>query len=230
MESSNKNQIIGQLTIKSIVKQLASDQTQQVMDQIKEILQSFVTDYNVDLQGKDNRIMMEYRDRGKFEAELKVAADLLIFSMHTNIFEFNREHSIWKTPFAKENPLNTYCGIINIYNFLADSFKYSRDEDLGYLIGRIFINREGYFMVEGKRQLGFMYNNMGQEKISAPVLQNIIETAVLYSIEFDLLVPPYDNVKIASVYQMNQKIQSSKIQTGKRLGFTFNADDVSKES
>ena len=47
--------------------------------------------------------------------------------------------------------------------------------------------------------------------------------------EFDLLVPPYDHVKIASVAQMNKKIQSSIIQTGKRLGFLFNSDDISEK-
>ena len=31
--------------------------------------------------------------------------------------------------------------------------------DLGYLIGRIFINHENHFMVQGKRQLGFLYND-----------------------------------------------------------------------
>jgi hypothetical protein len=48
-------------------------------------------------------------------------------------------------------------------------------------------------------------------------------------LEFDLLVPPYDMVKIASVAQMNSKIDSSKLQTGKRLGFKFNSDDVLEE-
>ena len=43
----------------------------------------------------------------------------------------------------------TYCGVINMYNFLSDSFKYNRENDLGYLIGRMFINKENTF-VEGK--------------------------------------------------------------------------------
>ncbi len=46
--------------------------------------------------------------------------------------------------------------------------------------------------------------------------------------EFDLLVPPYDQIKIASVAQMHQKIANSRLQTGKRLGFRFNSDDVNE--
>jgi hypothetical protein len=44
--------------------------------------------------------------------------------------------------------------------------------------------------------------------------------------EFDLLVPPYDTVKIATVGQAEAKIQHSRVITGKRLGFQFNSDDV----
>ena len=44
--------------------------------------------------------------------------------------------------------------------------------------------------------------------------------------EFDLLVPPYDHVKLATAEQMREKIIHSKMTTGKRLGFAFNADDV----
>jgi hypothetical protein len=44
--------------------------------------------------------------------------------------------------------------------------------------------------------------------------------------EFDLLVPPYDTIKIATVGQAEAKIQHSRMITGKRLGFQFNSDDV----
>jgi hypothetical protein len=54
----------------------------------------------------------------------------------------------------------------------------------------------------------------------------IITTAIQYSLEFDLLVPPYDTVKIATVGQAEAKIQHSRVITGKRLGFQFNSDDV----
>jgi hypothetical protein len=183
-------------------------------------------DLNVTLKGADKRVKLEYRDRGKFEAEIRVAGDILIFSMHTNVFEFDRDHSIWKLSYVQENRLNSYCGVINVYNFLTDSFKYNRLDDLGYLIGRMFINRDNHYFVEGKRQMGFLYNNFGLATIDRESVRKIIETAILYALEFDLLVPPYDMVKIASVAQMNSKIESSKIQTGKRLGFKFNSDDV----
>ena len=55
---------------------------------------------------------------------------------------------------------------------------------------------------------------------------SFVESAVLYTLSFDLLVPPYDLVKEASVEQINTKIESSKMKTGKRLGYKYNSDDV----
>jgi hypothetical protein len=218
--------IVSTLVEKSSMKQKVYDNTFETFNLIKDLLHEMSNDLNVTLKGADKRVKLEYRDRGKFEAEIRVAGDILIFSMHTNVFEFDRDHSIWKLSYVQENRLNSYCGVINVYNFLTDSFKYNRLDDLGYLIGRMFINRDNHYFVEGKRQMGFLYNNFGQATIDRESVRKVIETAILYALEFDLLVPPYDMVKIASVAQMNTKIESSKIQTGKRLGFKFNSDDV----
>ena len=233
MEQQAKNpqkEIVDTLIQKSGMKQRVYENTFETFNLIKSVLSSMSADLNTSIKINDKRIRLEYRDRGKFEAEIRVAGDILIFSMHSNVFEFDRDHSIWKLPYVKDNRLNSYCGMINIYNFLTDSFKYNRTEDLGYLIGRLFVNRENHYFVEGKRQMGFLYNNFGQSVVSPDAIKRIIETAMLYSLEFDLLVPPYDMVKIATVAQMNTKIESSKLQTGKRLGFKFNSDDVLEEN
>lgn len=228
-EQNTQEKIQTLLTQKAVIKQKIYDNTLEVFNMIKDVLREIELDYNSKLKGTDKRVRLEYNDRGKYEAEIKVAGDLLIFSMHTNIFEFDRDHSIWKLSYVRDDVMNSYCGIINIYNFLADSFKYNRLEDLGYLIGRIFVNREHHYFVEGKRQMGFLYNNFGSAKIDKQALRKIIETAIMYALEFDLLVPPYDVVKIASVVQLNTKIENAKLQTGKRLGFRFNSDDVLEE-
>jgi len=226
---STQQKIQNLLSEKAVVKQKIYDKTLEVFGIIKEVLKEIEEDYNDKLKGYDKRVRLEYNDQGQYEAELKVAGDLLIFSMHTNVFEFDRDHSIWKLSYVSDNVLNSYCGIIYIYNFLADSFKYNRLDDLGYLIGRIFINRENHYFVEGKRQMGFLYNNFGTAVIDKKALRAIIETAIMYAMEFDLLVPPYDVVKIASVVQLNTKIENARLQTGKRLGFRFNSDDVLEE-
>jgi hypothetical protein len=221
-----KQAIIVTLREKSVLKQKVYDNTFESFCIVKEILKNLSKEVNINLTGIDTRIKLEYTDRSNFDAQLRVAGDILLFSMHSNIFQFDREHPAWKTAYIQKNKYNAYSGIINIYNFLADSFKYSRLDDLGYLIARIFINHEKQYFVEGKRQMGMLFTNYGNEAISKQSLQVIISTAIQYSLEFDLLVPPYDTVKIATVGQAEAKIQHSRVITGKRLGFQFNSDDV----
>jgi hypothetical protein len=225
-----KQTIIETIRGKSSLKQKVYDNTLAVFGMLKEVLQELTEYYNGQIKDSDSRTMLEYKDNGIFSAQLKIAGDVLIFGMHSNVFEFDREHGVWKTSYIQSDRMASYCGIINIYNFLADSFKYNRWEDLGYLIGRIFINKEMKYFVEGKRQLGFFYNNFGKEVIDKTTLENIANLAINYSLEFDLLVPPYDSIKIINVEQISQRIQFSLMKTGKRLGFRFNSDDVSANS
>lgn len=224
--NGNKDLIVKTLKDKSVLKQQVYDNTFDHFSKLKSILAAMAREINSDIGDSDKRIRMEFRDRGRFDILLKVAGDILVFSMHTNVFEFDRNHPVWKIPYVQKNHNNSYCGVINIYNFLADSFKYSRMEDLGYLIARVFINHENQYFVEGKRQMGMIFSNFGSEPINREALKKILYTAIQYSLEFDLLVPPYDTVKIASVGQVEAKIQSSRMVTGKRLGFQFNSDDV----
>jgi len=225
MKKSAKDIIINTLREKSVTKQQVYDNTLEAFNILKKVLKDISIEYNKELKDTDSRVTLEYKDRGAFEAEIKVAGDILIFNMHSNVFEFDKESGVWKISYVNDNKLASYSGIINIYNFLSDSFKYNRLDDLGYLIGRIFINKEKHYFVEGKRQLGFLYNDFGNSIIDKTAIKNIIESAIMYSLEFDLLVPNYDNIKFVSVAQMKERINKSKIKTGKRLGFQFEKDD-----
>ena len=216
--------ILDTLKNKSETKQIVYDHTLSTFSVLKEELKNIVEALNKELKGLDNRILLEYTDKGDFEAELKVAGDILVFNMHTNIFEFENSHNIWKTTYVQKDRLNSYSGVINIYNFLSDSFKYNRLDDLGYLIGRLFVNKDEYFFVEGKHQMAFAQNDFGNIKIDRAHIKNIIESAIQYSLEFDLLVPPYRHVEQVTVMQMKERINKSKTSTGKRLGFKFYTD------
>ena len=227
--NEQKLKIVETLQDKSVLKQKVYDNTEAAFDKIQKLLAALTREINRDIMDTDRRIRLVYKENGKFDVSIKVAGDILLFSMHSNAFEFDRDHPVWKTPYLQKNKDNSYSGIISIYNFLSDSIKYSRQDDLGYLIARIFINRENQYFVEGKRQMAMLFSNFGNEELGREALKRIIFTAMQYSLEFDLLVPPYDNVKIASVGQLEKKIQVSKMVTGKRLGFKFNSDDVLKE-
>ena len=221
--------IIEILKTKSIQKQKIFDNTYKIFVMLKEILPEIAAEYNAPLSEIDSRVTVEYTERGMFEAQLKVAGDMLVFSMFTNAFEFDRSHAIWKNSYVEDHPYASICGMISIYNFLNDSFRYNRPNDLGYLIARLFINQEFHYFVEGKQQTSNWVHLFGTAVINRQILRDIVDAAILYAMNFDLLVPPYDAVKIISLEQMNNKIESARFQTGKRLGFTFNSDDVSAQ-
>ena len=225
-ERNDPTQMEG-LIAKTNLKQEVYRNTVAMFAVLKEVLRELAEEYRDQLKDKvDENVLPFFQEKGPFEAEFKLGGDVLIFSMHSNVFVFNREHPIWKLDYIKANAMNSYCGVFSIYNFLADSFKYNRSQDLGYLIARIFVNRENHFFVEGKRQSNEVVKDFGIDELTKEYLKDIIETAVQYAIDFDLLVPPYDQVKIVTVEQMQVEINHSRIQTGKRLGFKFNSDDI----
>ncbi len=219
--------ILDTLAEKSAIKQKVNANTVQAFKSLKKILKFLIANYRKQLP-PELRQGLEFRDRGPFEAEIRVAGDLLIFTMHSNVFSFDRSHQVWKTSYVQKDEMAQYCGIINIYNFLADSFIYNRFDDIGYLIGRIFINKDNHYFVEGKRQLGFLYSDFANAEIDTKILRDIIQSAILYCLNFDLLVPPFENMQNVTVQQMQEKLSMSKIVTGKRMGFKFYADEEVK--
>lgn len=210
-----------------------SELKQQVYKSTKEAFELFrstthqIIQYFQEKNKEDHRnVRFEFSDRGDFEFQVSFGGDMLIFMMHTNIFEFSRDHQVMKTPYIREDPRRSYCGVIHIYNFLADSFLYQRDNDLGYMIGRVFVNNEKHYFIEGKRELGMIYTNFHNSLIDSESVKNVVESAIEYTTNFDLLTPPYDEVKMVSVAEMMSNMDKKSLVTGKRLGFRFQADTI----
>ena len=209
---------------KSELKQNVYQATKDTFDLFRRETRELIDLFRERCREEGRQVAFEFTDRGDFEFEVKFAGDILIFMMHTNVFEFSRDHQVMKTPYVREDPRRSYCGVIHIYNFLADSFAYQRDNDLGYMIGRVFVNNERHYFIEGKRELGMLYTNFNTSAVSPESVQGIIESAIEYTTNFDLLTPPYDEVKLVSVGEMRSSFDKKSLVTGKRLGFRFQAD------
>ena len=173
----------------------------------------------------DPRIRLHIIEKGDTEAQLFIGSDVLVFTMHTNIFQLNSENYASQTSYVQKNPANAFCGIINVYDFLADSYEFNRSYDIGYLISRIFINREDHFLIEGKGQLGLMYKDFMHQVLSKEFIQDIILRLAIHGLDFDLFTPPYEAVQTATVQDLQTLNYSSKLKTGKRLGFKFEAKE-----
>ncbi|MCF0212462.1 MAG: hypothetical protein HUK17_06180 [Bacteroidales bacterium] len=209
---------------KSLLKKQIYDTTVNAFALFRSTAKDLIVSLRSDPRAQTEDMRLAFTDRGDFEFELRFGSDVLIFLMHTNVFEFSRDHQVMKTPYIKEDPSRSFCGVIHIYNFLADSFDYDRDNDLGYMIGRVFINSEGHYFIEGKRELGILYTNFNKSVISAENVQTILESAIQYAVNFDLLTPPYDEIKVVSVGEMRNNFGKKSMVTAKRLGFRFQAD------
>ena len=228
MTRKNDNEDLFKLvTDKALLKNKVYNNTLNAFSLVNDVINDLSREYEKYEHDKGSILptILEVKSVGKFELDLKFGGDILLFMMHTNVFEFPRHHEVMRTAYVKEDSERSYCGVINIYNFIADSFKYNRINDVGYLIGRIFINKENHYFIEGKRELGFLYNNFGKNKLSSDSLGAIIRAAIKYTINFDLLTPPYDQVKFVAVNEMKSTLDSISVKTGKRLGYKFQADE-----
>jgi len=225
-QSTTSSGLIKAIIKKGTLKQEVYHKTLEIFNEFKS--QSRVLfDQNHELVKKAKYpLLFEFTNHSSFEFQLKFGSDVLIFFMHSNIFELPRDHEVMKTPYIKDDKTRSYGGLIHIFNFLADSFKYNRTNDLGYLIGRIFVNREHHYFIEGKREIGLLYNNFSYARLNQKTIKSILHSAILYTLNFDLLTPPFDNMKEVTVQEMQTTLDAMSIRTGKRLGFRFQADEV----
>lgn len=220
-----KELILQTLKEKACLKQDIFKLTIDIFEQFKVELKNIAQTLHEQIQQVDKRVVVEYHERSPFSIYIRTAGDLLVFEMHTNVFLFDSQHKVWNLSYLEEDNTRGYCGLISMYNFLSDSMKYKRVNDVGYLIGRLFVNKERHFIVEGKRQMGFLYNNFSGDVLDSERIREVIYSAVLFVLNFDLLTPPYEAVQEASINQLNENAQMMNSVTGKRLGFRFHNDE-----
>jgi hypothetical protein len=212
------------LVEKSAIKQLVFKNTKEVFANLKITVKNLSEQLANDIHDKAENVQVKYYEKNEFEIHLKFSGDTLVFMMHTNVFDFENGHYIRQLPYIKEDPMRSFCGMIQIYNFLADSLKYNREGDIGYLVGRIFINKDNNFFIEGKRPLSFMFSDLSANQINAEKLDQIVAEAMHYCLNFDLLAPPLEGFSYITLEQKNLMAHSSGMPTGKRLGFINQAD------
>lgn len=215
-------EIIDGLNNKAALKQHIYRNTLTVFEQFKKCATEIADKLTPEVVSKNESLEVELTEIGEFEFHLKFSGDTIAFIMHTNVFSFPPEHEISKTSYVNEVQDRGYCGMIQAYNFLSDSLKYQRLADIGYLLARIFINCEGNFYVDGQRQLDFLFKDFSKQKINNESVIKVIEQTMLYALDFDLYIPPMDNMKEITVQEKDYFNNPRGFATGKRLGFKKN--------
>jgi hypothetical protein len=219
----NRESILKLLLSKSALKQDVSQNTKNHFLVFKQMLRDEIT--NLKSKLTDERVRCQFMDKSEYEAHVFIGSDVIVFMMHTNIFKLPDNNNHWQLPYLLKEPTGGYTGMINVYNFLAESFVQNRYEDAGYLIGRVFINFQNQFFVEGKGDLGILFKDFGNLELTDKIIKHIVQCSFAYALEFDLLTPPYEVMAQVSVGQIMAIGTSLHIQTGKRLGFQFKVEE-----
>ena len=219
MQENSREKIIQLIRDKVVLKQEVYERANYFFQQTKQILQNILAEIQVKGKSFRSAVPFDYKAKGDFEVELTIGDDTLIFIIQSNVFTFPPVHDIWKSSYIKEDPTRAFCGKIYVYNFAADSFRYNRPRDLGHLIARIFINKEDHFFVEGERQMSFLFNDFSNDVMNDKRLEEVITSSILYALDFDPPVPPYESIADISVEEVLTSSLQSKFATASRLGF-----------
>ena len=213
--------IINILNEKASTKQDVYRKTQEIFIDLQKVLKQKANRIFKKIKEKDKNIEVSFSSKGKFEAQIKFSGETLLFHMHSNIFTLPNNHSLCKTKYIKEDSLRSFFGVIHVYNFLSDSLKYNRINDSGFLISRIFINKDLQFFVEGDKEIGYLFNDFLKQKINNEYLNKIIDVLMIYALNDDLVAPEFNRVREIYVHQILDMNSNQKIKTSKRLGYKF---------
>ncbi len=211
--------IIKIITNKTSLKLKLFEKLKVVFNQLRETAEKVLTEIKSSLPPSASNVMLELINVNDFYFRMRIGGETLSTIMHSNIHMLPPHHYMWNTSYLKENPLNAFCGLIYIYNFLNDSFLYNREEDSGELITRIYINHELHFFTEGKTRMDFIFSDFAGQVINKETLRNIILNSILCALSYDLLVPELNLVSTTTVGTINKLVGSSYVSTTKHLGF-----------
>lgn len=170
----------------------------------------------------DPDVTVEFNTIHEHEFDVKLAGDMLIFVMNSNIVTFEDSHPIINEEYTKSREVNRYFDQIMIYNFMADSMKFNRGTDPGYLLARIMINHEKRFFIEGEKDL-VEYNLISKEPLTEKDLQYLVKVVLKMAIENDLVAPAFTEVKSITVNQ--KKDHSLELGGAQKIGFRMSYEN-----
>lgn len=213
------NDIINGLHHKSKTKQIIYQNTKKAFARMKEISQQLVGELTVRVSEQDAEVELEYRNISEHEFQIKFSGDLLVFVMHTNIITFPDDYEIMRSPYVEEDFRRRFFGHIMAYNFMADTVKYNRLDDPGYLVGRMLINFDNHFCIEGVKQLDLPFDKITDfagNQLNDKVLRVIVESAMVAAVNNDLMGQDVSDIERIT---LKQKLENTHLSKPRKLGF-----------
>ena len=217
------NQIFEGLKQKSTAKQAIYRNTQAAFDCLRLVSQELVVELSRKLTPLDSSVVIEYRSINDMEFHIRFSGDLLVFVMHSNIVTFPDDYGPMPSKYVEEDFRRRFFGHIMAYNFMADSIKYQRLNDPGYLVGRLLVNINSHYFLEGVQQLELPDNDMSDNLITPEMMKLFVESAMIAAVNNDLIAPPLPEIQKISV---KQKLENQQVSRGSKVGFSFSAQQT----
>lgn len=222
-DQDHLNYITQMLESKSAAKQTTYKHLLSAFSLLSKEAHRVITGLKKNANPTDKDVTIEFKILNEHEFHVKLAGDLLIFVLHTNIVTFSDEHFIMQDAYMKEKVVNRYFGQIMIYNFMSDSLKFNRVNDPGYLLARLMINHENRFFIEGEGQLATLFSKISDTALTSETLEALVKIALAIAIENDLMALPYPEVKFITLYQKLE--HTPDLGGGQKIGFRMSHED-----
>ena len=209
------------LETRAALKQRVWDVTQKFFNELKTEAKSLGNELRELISLKD--VLIEVKEVGEREFSIKFGSDVLVFGMQTNIVTFDAGNHLMKLKEIQDDKTLGYFGQIMIYDFMADSVKYERTGDAGYLIARLSINADNTFHIEGVRGLHYLFPPGGTENNSENVAL-FLKKALVVTIESDLMGKDFEKIRQTT---LGEKLARNKeIGYDSKIGFKMSHDGI----
>ncbi|MDQ2773158.1 MAG: hypothetical protein M3Y54_21955 [Bacteroidota bacterium] len=216
--SDRLDQIFDGLKQKSTAKQAIFRNTLAAFDCLRLVSQELVVELSRKLTPLDSSVVIEYRSINDMEFHIRFSGDLLVFVMHSNVVTFPDDYGPMLSKYVEADFRRRFFGHIMAYNFMADSIKYQRLNDPGYLVGRLLVNINSHYFLEGVQQLELPDNDMSDNAITPDAMRLFVESSMIAAVNNDLIAPPLPEIQKISV---KQKLENQQVSRGSKVGFSF---------
>ncbi|HET9503672.1 MAG TPA: hypothetical protein VFO93_09020 [Hymenobacter sp.] len=207
------------LSGKASAKQAIFRATQSAFDVLRQVSQELCLELTQRITTTvDASVRIEYYPVNGMEFHIRFSGDLLVFVMHSNIVTFPDSFGPMGTPYVQADFRRRFFGHIMAYNFMADSIKYQRLSDPGYLVGRLLVNIDSHYFLEGVEQLELPGHDMSDSPVTPAALRLFVESAMIAAVNNDLIAPPMSDIQKISV---KQKLENQQVSRGSKVGFSF---------
>ncbi len=207
------------LSSKASAKQAIYRSTQAAFDLLRQVSQELCLELTQKITTSvDASVRIEYYPVNGMEFHIRFSGDLLVFVMHSNIVTFPENFGPMTTPYVAADFRRRFFGHIMAYNFMADSIKYQRLNDPGYLIGRLLVNIDSHYFLEGVQQLELPDHDMSETPVTIDSMRLFVESAMIAAVNNDLIAPPMNDIQKITV---KQKLENQQVSRGSKVGFSF---------